>query len=205
MPLIRTSRSYGKLTDPKLLGFFGGTIDGLTSNPDLPTPPVLPAALTPLRTAFDQAIVKAKAGGPVETALKNAARMAVMAALDKNASYVDINCDGDLAILLSSGYQAVSTNRAQTTLAAPVILRVENAGSGALKVRVEPDSTVKSFMGRVKQASGSEFGPNISFKNSKSILFNGLTAGVSYVLQLCAVGGSNGQSDWTTSGPNMAL
>jgi hypothetical protein len=125
--------------------------------------------------------------------------------LDKNASYVDINCNGELAILLSSGYEAVSTNRAQTTLAAPIILRVQNAGSGVLKVRVQADSNVKSFMGRIKQASGSEFGPNISFKNSKSILFSGLTAGVNYVLQLCAVGGSSGQSDWTTSGPNMAM
>jgi hypothetical protein len=187
------------------LKFLGGTIAGLTGNPDLTTPPVLPADLTILKTAYDQTIIKAEAGGPVETALKNAARAAVMVALDKNASYVDINCNGELAILLSSGYEAVSTNRAPTTLAAPIILRVQNAGSGVLKVRVQADSNVKSFMGRVKQASGSEFGPNISFKNSKSILFSGLTAGVNYVLQLCAVGGSNGQSDWTTSGPNMAL
>ena len=205
MPVLRTSRSYGKLSNTQLLEFLGGTIAGFTGNPDLTTPPVLPAALTTLKTAYDQAIIKAKTGGPVETALRNAARVAVVTALDKNASYVDINCNDELAILLSSGYEAVSTNHAPTALAAPIILRVLNAGSGVLKVRVQADSNVKSFMGRIKQASGSEFGPNISFKNSKSILFTGLTAGVSYVLQLCAIGGSNGQSDWTTSGPNMAL
>ena len=31
------------------------------------------------------------------------------------------------------------------------------------------------------------------------------TAGVSYIIQLCAIGGSNGQSDWTETGPNMSL
>ena len=69
---------------------------------------------------------------------------------------------------------------------------------------MKADPNTKSFVGRIKPVGG-EFGPTITFQNSKKILFAGLTAGVSYIIQLCAIGGSNGQSDWTETGPNMSL
>lgn len=81
---------------------------------------------------------------------------------------------------------------------------VEGAQSGELKVRIKVDPNSKSFVGRIKEASGSEFGPSISFKNSRSILFRGLSAGVTYVLELMAVGGSTGQSDWSEPISKMA-
>ena len=43
-----------------------------------------------------------------------------------------------------------------------------------------------------------------AFKNSRSILFKGLTAGVTYVPELCAIGGSTGQSDWSEPASKMA-
>jgi len=58
--------------------------------------------------------------------------------------------------------------------------------------------------GRRKEASGSEFGPSISFKNSRSIIFKGLTAGLTYVFELMAIGGSTGQSDWSDPATKMA-
>jgi hypothetical protein len=61
----------------------------------------------------------------------------------------------------------------------------------ALKVRIDPIANAKGFDGRIKSGSG-EYGPTISFQNSKSILFKGLTAGITYTLQLCAIGGSTG-------------
>ena len=41
-------------------------------------------------------------------------------------------------------------------------------------------------------------------KNSRSILFKGLIAGVTYVFELMAIGGSNGQSDWSGPATKMA-
>jgi hypothetical protein len=38
----------------------------------------------------------------------------------------------------------------------------------------------------------------------REILFKGLTAGVTYVLELCVIGGSTGQSDWSDSVSKMA-
>lgn len=205
MPSIRTSRHYTKLGDTQLSKFTGGTISGFTNNPDLATPPVLPKDLDLLKTAFDAAIIKANKGGSLATALKDAARAAVVAALDKNASYVDINCDDDMAILLSSTYEAVSTNRAQTVLAAPKIIAVQNGQTGEVKLRVKGDPNRKAIQGRFKTAAGSEFGPSISFRNSKAILFTGLTAGTTYLFQLCGLGGSTGHSDWSESVSKIAV
>ena len=149
-------------------------------------------------------MIKADKGGSLATAMKNAARARLTVGLSKDASYVDIQSDDDLTILLSWGYVPVSTNRAQRVLNAPEILAVENAQSGQIKLRIKADPDAKSFLGRCKAVGGSEFGPSISFKNSRSILFNSLTAGVTYVLELCAVGGSTGQSDWSQPATKIA-
>src|SRR5215218_3134839 len=61
----------------------------LPSNPGC----VTTAQLTTLKTTFDNAIIKANKGGTLATAQKNAARAAVVDALNKNGSYVDINCN----------------------------------------------------------------------------------------------------------------
>lgn len=110
----------------------------------------------------------------------------------------------DLALLLSSGYKTASTNRAQSTLAPVEVIAVETAQSGELKVRVKAQPNVKAYEGRIK-AAGSEFGPSVSFASSRAILFKGLTAGVNYTLQLCALGGSNGKGDWSDPVSKMAM
>jgi hypothetical protein len=172
-------------------------ITGLTGNADLSDPPVKPVDLGTLKKTFDDAIVAAAAGGVLLTAQKDAARAALVTALNKDASYVDINCDEDLAILLSSGFQPVSTNRAQIVLDAPEVIGAGYGQAGEIKLRVTGDPNRKAIQGRIKAASGGEFGPVITFKNSKNILFKGLTAGTTYVMQLCGLGGSTGQSDWS--------
>jgi hypothetical protein len=197
MPRVRTSRLFGKLPDLDLSGFAGGVIVGFTANPDLADPPETPAELQTKKTAFDAAIVAAASGGKLKTALKDAARAVLIDALNKDASYVDINCNEDLAILLSSGFQPVSTNHAQQVLEAPVIISAINGPqAGKIRLRVTGDPLRKGIQGRVK-AMGGEFGPAITFKSAKEIIFTGLTAGTTYVMQLIGIGGSTGQSDWS--------
>ena len=198
MPQIRTSRLFSRLSDLDVSKFAGEVITGLTGNADLPDPPVKPAPeLTALKKTFDDAIVAAAAGGVLLTAQKDAARAALVTALNKDASYVDINCDEDLAILLSSGYKPVSTNRAQVVLDAPEIIVASYGQAGEIRLRVTGDPNRKAIQGRIKPITGGDFGPVITFKNSKNILFKGLTAGTTYVMQLMGLGGSTGQSDWS--------
>jgi hypothetical protein len=203
MPSIRTNRKYNKLSDTELSRFVGGTIIGFTGSTTLTDPPVAPAELTLQKTAFDTAIVNASRAGSLATSIKDAARAVIVSSLDKNASYVDINCQEDLTILLSSGYEAVSTNRSRQVLAAPVIIGVENGQAGQLRLRVTGDSNRRAIQGRIKPVGSAEFGPVITFQGSRSIVFDALSAGVSYVMQLIGLGGSTGQSDWSESVTKM--
>jgi hypothetical protein len=205
MPLVRTSRSFARLSDPALSEFLAGVEAGIAATPMYSTAPVLPPALTLLKTSFDAAIVDASQGGTALTAAKNVVRDQVIDALNKDASFVDIAANGDLASLLLSGYQAVSTNRAQATLPAPQVLSADHGQTGEIRVRVAADSNVKSYLGRIKKATDGDFGPTLSFQSSRKILFQGLTAGVTYVMELCAIGGSTGKSDWSNPVSKMAL
>jgi len=204
MPQVKTSRYYTRLPDLDVSKFTGEVITGLTDNTDLPDPPVKPADLTTLKKTFDDAIVAAADGGTLLTAQKDAARAALVTALNKDASYVDINCDEDLSILLSSGFQSVSTNRAQVVLDAPQIIDASYGQTGEIKLRVTGDPNRKAIQGRIKAANG-DFGPVITFKNSRNILFKGLTAGTTYVMQLMGLGGSTGQSDWSAPVNKIAV
>lgn len=204
MPQIRTNRIYTRMSDLDVSAFAGGTIVGFTGNTDLPDPPSKPADTGKLKKTFDDAIIAAADGGTLLTAQKDAARAALVNSLNKNASYVDINCDEDLTILLSSGYQPVSTNRAQVVLEPPAVLGASYGQTGEIKLRVSGDASRKAIQGRVK-AVGGEFGPVITFKNSRNILFKGLSAGTSYVMQLMGLGGSTGQSDWSDPVTKVAV
>jgi hypothetical protein len=204
MPKIRTSRLFARQPDLDLSKATGKVVTGLTANPDLPTPPVLAVDLDLLKKEFDAWIIKADRGGSLASAHKEASRATLISAMNKDASYVDIHCDEDLTILLSSGFEAVSTNRAQSVLQAPEVTAVENPQSGKIKVRIKGDPNRRAIQGRIKPAGG-EFGPVLSFASSRRILFEGLTAGTTYVMQLCGLGGSTGQSDWSEPVTKIAI
>jgi len=203
MPKIRTKRGFQKLPPVEVSKLTGKAIVGFTDNEALPEPPVVPDALALQKKAVDDAIIKADKGGTLATARRNAVVAELVVSLNKDASYVDIHCNDDLTILLSSGFEAVSTNRAQRMLNAPQILAVENGQSGELRPRVKVDPTTKSLVGRIKPIDG-EFGPTVSFASTRKVIFDGLTAGLTYVFQLMAIGGSTGQSDWSDPGQGMS-
>lgn len=204
-PMIRTVKNFGALTPKGTYNTLGLVIDGCTDNGKFPALPVPVPDMTTLHTRLGAAILDAQVGGPEARARRQNVVAEANTALQKNASYVDIQSDNDLAVLLSSGFKAVSTNRVQSPLSQPEIFAVEYGDAGQLRPRIRTQANVKSYVGRIKEANGSEYGPSISFASSRAILFSGLKAGVTYVMQLCAIGGSNGQSDWTEPVSKMAM
>ena len=194
---IRTSRGYQKESDLSLSQSFADTIKGFKDNPAFSDPPVSVSDMEKLKLKFDQAIIEGTKLGKLMTAKKDAVRAEVITVMDKNASYVDINCNNDLAVLLSSGYEEVDTNRASTLLLPPVIKNVVNMQEGAVRVTVKGDPNRRMIQGRCKAQGSPEWGPVITFATSRNILFTQLIKGTTYLFQLCGLGGSTGQSDWS--------
>lgn len=199
------SKNFASLTPIGVYNQLGLVIDGCDNNTHFTTLPVTVPDMKVQQISLNDAILAAQTGGSEEKALRDNEVASTITTLRKNASYVDIHCNDDRAILLSSGFAEVSTNRAQTALGQPEVVAVDYGDSGELRPRVKAQANVRSYVGRIKEANGSEFGPSLSFASSRKIVFDGLKAGVTYVMQVCAIGGSNGQSDWSEPVSKMAL
>src|SRR6266513_5692934 len=72
-------------------------VNSLTSNPDYPTPTPTLATVTTALNAFTVAIADAATGGKEQTAIKIAKRAELVSLLRQLASYVGVNCGGDMA------------------------------------------------------------------------------------------------------------
>ena len=103
----------------------------------------------------------------------------------------------------------MSTSRAQSPLAAPAIVSLDNGNTGQLLVKVTPIANAKCYEVRYAAiAAGGVPGPWQSgglFTNSRSMPLNGLIPGTSYSVQVRAVGGSTGYSDWSDPVSHMSL
>lgn len=178
-------------------------------NTDFPDPPVTKVALTTAIANFSAAISAADIGGPEDTAFKNNMRAELVALLRQLAGYVQENHGNDLAVLLSSGFEAVSTNRASAPLEQPVIRDVVNGNSGQLIVRSTAVPNAKCYEGRCALVGPDGApGPWVSaglFTSSRGMTFTGLTPGAMYICAVRAVGGSTGYTDWSNSVSHRSL
>ena len=209
MPQLRVLLGFTNAPDHSVQETALAILDNLWGNPAYAAVPFPATTLQAALTAFNTAIGDASQGGTAATAAKNNARDAVVALLRQLAGYVQEACDNDLAALLSSGFDAVSTNRASTPLPAPTILSLDNGNSGQLFVRVTPVKNTKCYEVRYAAVPpGGVPAPWQSgglFTNSRGMPINGLTPGTTYTVQARAIGGSTGYSDWSNPTSHMSL
>lgn len=201
---LRVSLSFARISDAELDNFTQAIIAAMTGNAAYPSPPVTLANLQAARDDFTAKLAAAQTGGPPDTAAKNNSRQTLLGLLRQLALYVQLNCNNDMATLLSSGFQAMSTNRAQSPLEQPQSLSIKNGTSGQLVARVDPVKNTSMYEGRAKAANG-DWLPSVFTGDSQHITFNGLTPGQTYTIQVRALGGSTGQSDWSDPSSHMAM
>src|SRR5450631_4831172 len=113
MKKLKVSLGYNKYPDAAVDELTTAIITAMTGNAAFPKPTVPLADVTALQTTFRNDMAAAANGGTQLTAKKNQSRQLLCDALDSNALYVQSIARYDMAVLLSSGYQAASTNRAQ--------------------------------------------------------------------------------------------
>lgn len=175
-----------------------------TGNAAYPTPPVTIIALQTAEDDFTLKIVAAQTGGPMDTAAKNNSRQTLLGMLRQTAGYVQIRCNNDMAILLSSGFQAMSTNRASIPLPKPQSLVIKNGHAGQLVASVTPITNTSMYEGRAKGPIG-DWLPSVFTGDSQHVTFDGLTPGTNYTIDVRALGGSTGQSDWSDPSSHMSM
>ncbi|MEQ1824265.1 MAG: hypothetical protein ABL949_17295, partial [Fimbriimonadaceae bacterium] len=113
------------------------------------------------------------------------------------------------ARLLSSGFHAVSMNRAQTALPAPDITDIENGTTGQLLPRIDPIANAHGYEARYAAlGAGGTPGPWQNggiYSNTRDLALNDLTPGIIYLIQVRALGGSTQYSDWSDAVQHMSM
>ena len=156
------------------------------------------------RITGNAAIAAAAGGGIQATATKNSAREALIVQLRQVANYVQGAANNDLPTLLSSGFDATSTNTSQSPLDKPVILRIENEVSTELLVRLTPITNARAYELRTSVNGNGGWHQAGVFTQARRVPLTALTPGTTYNVSARAVGGSTGYSDWSDPVSHMA-
>lgn len=209
MTHIRVNLSFAGGSDQVVEDTTDAILENLYGNAAFTTPPVTKVALQTALAEFNTAVGQQAQGGTAATGIKNQKRDVLVELLRQLATYVDQNCNNDLPTLQSSGFQAVSTNRVQQPLEKPIIVTVANGMTGQLVVKVKPVPNAHSYEVRYATVgAGGALGPFQAggvFTDSRGMPVGGLTAGTLYKIQVRAIGGSTGYSDWSDPSEHMSL
>ena len=159
---------------------------------------------------FSEALSAQAQGGTVATARKKSKREVLVTLLRKLAGYVEDNCGGSLTVLLSSGFTAISTSHTRSALVKPHITRIMNGCySGQLLVKINPSPNAKCYELRYATVgSDGSIGPWQNgglCTNSRALALNKLTPGTNYMVEVRAIGGATGYSDWCDATSHMSL
>jgi hypothetical protein len=200
--ILRVSLDFAGYSDSDLDEFAGNVLTSLTGNTSFPTPPVALPDFEAIITTFHNAVIAAMPGGVQLTAAKNVARGALIDALRKQANYVQTLANKSLDVLLTSGFFANSTNRAQSPLDAPVITELSNLATTKLLVRLTPVTNAKSY--NVQTSTNGTWTDAGIYTQARRIELGNLVPGTTYSVRARAIGGSTGSSEWSNPVSLMA-
>jgi hypothetical protein len=143
-------------------------------------------------------------GSPNLIALRDDAQEALLVGLRKNAAYVQSESLDSLAKMLSSGYQNVPMPSASGPLDAPSILKVVNNGTTQVLLRLTPVANANSYEVQYTTDGGKTWISGGISSQARRIVLTKLIPGTVYTIQARALGGSTGQSLWSTPVSIMA-
>jgi hypothetical protein len=198
----KVSYAFVQLPDAAIADYTDTIVAALTGNTGFPNLPVPLATIGTQKVAYLAKLTATAQGGTLATSAKRDAREVLVTSLRQTAAYVQSVASQDLTLLLSSGFQAVSTNRAQSPLDTPVVMDIDNSISTQLILRLQPVTNARSY--EVQYKNGAGWLPAGIFTQARRIEIDSLTPGTVYTVQVRAVGGSTGYSEWCAPHTCMA-
>jgi hypothetical protein len=192
--------------DPLLLADTQTILSKMTGNPAFPSPDPDLAEIITAQNDFQTALANAAKGGVELTAIKNSKRAALVALLRTLASYVQGACNGDLLILLSSGFPIQKPQRFPVgPLPAPTNLSLSfGSRTGELDAAMPSVFGASIYNWRLARADAPTVFVQTAQTTAASVSFDSLTPGVVYNAQVNAVGAA-GPSNWSNAATQMAV
>jgi hypothetical protein len=189
------------MPDDPLITFARGVLTLLYGAAGFTNIPVTAVILEGGIDGFATSKAAQSSGGKAATAEKNNKRADLVKQLKELAFYVQVTSDNNLAMLLSTGFEAVSNNRAQSPLSKPSVLRVVAGMSGAALVTLSSDKDSRGSEVRVAEldenGTPGPYRAVVSSTSSRNILIMDLVAGHLYAYQGRNFGGATTFSEWS--------
>jgi hypothetical protein len=202
--LAKVTLSFARMPDTELDNFAQAIIDSMTGNAAYASPPITMAALQAAKDDFTAKLAAAQTGGVADTAAKENSRQVLLGMLRQLAAFVQMKCANDRSILLTSGFQAQGERGASVPLTRPEGLALNNERTGRIVATMNPVNNANMYEGRIKLIDG-DWLPSVFSGNSQRIVFQGLTRGKDYTVEVRALGGLTGQSDWSDPSSHMSM
>jgi hypothetical protein len=193
-------------SDSELIVDVGNVNTKMTGNQHYLNPSPTLLAIETANSEFSTAVENAFGGGSELTAIKKAKRAVLVTLMRKLASYVQANCNNDMAVLLSSGFPPQKPTRTPVgELPAPDNLAVSlGTYSGQLDANVSPVPGAAIYNWRISTATQPGTIVQTDQTTAANTTFDKLTPGVIYIVEANVVG-SAGPSDWSISAPQMVV
>jgi hypothetical protein len=208
--VIQPLESYGGLSAEVVISRGTAAYTGLKDNPNFTTPPV---DLTVFKSNLDSLATlntEAKDGSKKVIAQKNKQQAVVIKQLRMLGRYVEVTCNGEMAIFKSSGFQPKSTTKTPPQpLPVPVIRKVKHGPTtGQLVVQVKGDRKASShelrFSAVINGAAPSSWVTQQFGSVKPPVVISNLTPGTVYAVQVRALG-PLGFTNWSDSDTCMCI
>lgn len=182
--------STTKYSDEDLVTKSQAIHNAMSGNTHYPEPDPALADLQTAITDFQLALVKAKNGTKEDTADKNSKRTVLVDLLHKLSYYVQVNSDGEEAIILSSGFDVNKQSGSVGVLPKPENFKVVAGGNkGSLELScdmVDHANFYEYMYTKAPLSATSVWTTKTSTK--RKLVIDGLTSGQQYIFKMAAAG-----------------
>jgi hypothetical protein len=199
--VIRALTGFAKAADADLIARSTAVLNGMTANTHFTAPPIdLPA----LKAAIDSlsALVAAALDGSKKViAEKKRQRVTVTMMLNQLARYVEANCNGDLSIFQTSGFQAASPTKVTKAPLTEKIRKLAHGNTGQILVFIKKYPKAQNYEVRFAPANSPTPIPWVSqlvTTTKTPATLSGLTPTTVYIIQARAATLA-GYTDWSDS------
>lgn len=194
-------------TDSELTTFCDAHVAAMAGNADFTTPDPTAAAFATVLADFKTALTaseQAQAAAKQKTAVKDAARAEMEAALNGRRNYVDSKSGGDAAKILSTGFAVRAGAAPIGDLPAPAdFLATFGDNPGEVDLTWSAVKGAKSYIAEVREnVAGAAWGGAKVVTKSRATM-EGLVTGKSYSFRVRAVGAA-GEGPWSDESQRLA-
>lgn len=195
--LIQVLIGFSYFPDAVLLAFAEQVLVAMTGNTNFPTPSPELKVIGDAINNYETALSNAADGGKTLTAIKNQQREEMLKQLKLLANYVELNCNNDRAIALSSGFELKKARGHSTPPAVPTGISASQGNlNGEIDITCKPQADAKLFECRYTLDPTLATWTSVPPQTNRKFTIGGFAHGADVFVSMRAIN-SAGISNWS--------